>query len=79
VDPDSPFYDPTVRYGDNSANRIEPIAARDLGMPFFDRVVLNFGGSGGTDNLFFTPVPEPTSLVMLGLAVPALSLRRRRR
>ena len=77
VDPLSPFYDPTVRYGDNSANRIRPITARQVGMPQFDRVVLNFGGSGGTDNLLFTFVPEPSALA-LGV-IPALSLLKRRR
>ena len=77
IDPTSPFYDPSVKYGDNSANRIRPITARSVGMPYFDRVVLNFGGSGGTDNIIFTPVPEPGSLALLGLAVPVL-LRRRR-
>jgi MYXO-CTERM domain-containing protein len=79
IDPTSPFYDPTVKYGDNTANRIRPISAREVGMPSFDRVVLNFGGSGGTDNIIFTPavVPEPGALALLGLAVPAL-LRRRR-
>jgi len=79
IDPTSPFYDPSVKYGDNSANRIRPITARSVGMPAFDRVVLNFGGSGGTDNIIFTPVavPEPAALALLGLAVPAL-LRRRR-
>lgn len=79
VDPTSPFYDPTVRYGDNSANRIRPITARQVGMPQFDRVVLNFGGSGATDNIFFTPVPEPSTLGLVGLAVPVLLVRRRRR
>ena len=78
VDPTSPFYDPTVRFGDNSANRIQPITAREVGMPFFDRVVLNFGGSGGTDNIFFTPVPEPSALMLLACA-PAFALLRRRR
>ena len=79
VDPDSPFYDPTVRFGDNSANRIDPITAREMGMPYFDRVVLNFGGSGGTDNLIFTPVPEPSTALAMGLLLPGLSLLRRRR
>ena len=79
VDPTSPFYDPTVKYGDNSANRIRPISAREVGMPQFDRVVLNFGGSGATDNIFFTPVPEPGTIALLGLAAPALLMRRRRR
>lgn len=78
VDPSSPFYDPTVRFGDNSANRIQPITARAVGLPFFDRVVLNFGGSGGTDNIFFTPIPEPSSLMLLA-GVPALAMLRRRR
>ena len=78
VDPSSPFYDPTVRYGDNSVNRIRPITAREVGMPEFDRIVLNFGGSGGTDNIFFTVVPEPGVLGILGLAAPALLIRRRR-
>ena len=78
VDPTSPFYDASVRYGDNSANRIRPIAAREVGMPVFDQVVLNFGGSGGTDNIFFTPIPEPGTLALAGLAMPALLMRRRR-
>jgi hypothetical protein len=77
TNPLSPFYDPTVVFGDNSANRIRPITARQVGMPQFDRVVLNFGGSGGTDNLVFTFVPEPSALA-LGV-IPALSLLRRRR
>ena len=77
VDPSSPFYDASVKYGDNSVNRIRPITARAVGMPVFDSVVLNFGGSGGTDNIVFTPIPEPGVLALLGLAVPAL-LRRRR-
>ena len=79
IDPKSPFYDPTVKYGDNSANRIRPISAREVGMPQFDRVVLNFGGSGATDNIFFSVVPEPTVLGLLGVAMPALLMRRRRR
>ena len=78
IDPDSPFYDPSVEYGNNSANVISPITARELGLPYFDRVVLNFGGSGGTDNILFTPIPEPSAVAVLGI-LPALALMRRRR
>ena len=79
VTPGSAFYDPTVQFGNNSANRIQPITAQRLGMPHFDLVVISFGGSGGTDNILFTPVPEPSTLALLGLAVPALLMRRRAR
>lgn len=78
VDPASPFYDPSVRFGNNSANRIQPITARSVGMPAFDRVVLNFGGSGATDNIIFVTVPEPTAAA-LGLVLPGMALLRRRR
>ena len=77
VDPTSPFYDPTVQFGDKSANRIQPITAQRLGLPQFDLVVLSFGGSGGTDNIIFAVIPEPSGLALLGLAVPALLIRRR--
>lgn len=78
IDPESPFYDPSVRYGNNSANRIQPITAREVGMPSFDRVILNFGGSGGTDNILYVVVPEPTAAAF-GLLLPGLALLRRRR
>ena len=78
VDPKSRWYDPTVRFGNRTANRIEPITAADLNIPYFDRVVLSFGGSGGTDNIIFTPVPEPGMVALLGMAMPMLLARRRR-
>jgi hypothetical protein len=79
IDPKSPFYDPTVRYGNNTANRIQPITATRLAVPQFDRVVLSFGGSGGTDNIIFRPVPEPSALGLLAVALPTLLRRRARR
>jgi hypothetical protein len=81
VDPKSKYYDKSVVYGNNTANRIRPILASQVGLPYFDQVVLNFGGSGGTDNIFFTPVvvPEPTALALLGVALPGIAVLRRRR
>jgi hypothetical protein len=79
ISPTSPFYDPTVKYGNNSANRIRPITALQLGLPYFDEVVLSFGGSGGTDNLRFTLVPEPTGMVLIALGAAGLLARRRQR
>lgn len=51
VDPMSTFYDPSVVFGNNSANRILPLTAANLGLLEFDRVELNFGGSAAIDNI----------------------------
>lgn len=68
----SVYYDPTVEYGNNSANRISPINPGAL----FDEVRFVMGGSGGIDNLTFE-IPAPGALALLGVA--ALVGRRRRR
>ena len=78
VNPKSRWYDPTVRYGNRTANRIQPITAAQLNLPFFDEVVLSFGGSGGTDNIVFAVVPEPETMALLGIAAAPLLLPRRR-
>lgn len=70
----NPYFDPTVDFGDNSANRIRPITAASLGAAGFDRVVLNLGGSGAIDNLV---VPAP-STAMLAIGAGLLASRRRR-
>jgi hypothetical protein len=51
VDPDSAYYDPSVRFGDHSANRIRPFHANELGLQQIDRVVINFGGSGAVGQI----------------------------
>ncbi len=75
------FFDPTVAYGDNSANRISPIGIGDLNpgtrgnAAGFDRVVFALGGSGAIDTIQF--VPEPTTLSLVALGGIALIRRRR--
>lgn len=74
VDMNSVFYDSTVEFGDNSANRIAPITAEMLGISSFNRVEFNFGGSGAIDNIrysIYTPpedppmhTPEPASVLI---------------
>lgn len=75
------FFDPTVSFGDNSANRISPISIGDLNpmtrgtAAGFDRVVFALGGSGAIDTI--TYVPEPTTLSLVALGGIALVRRRR--
>ncbi|RNC82572.1 MAG: hypothetical protein ED559_12580 [Phycisphaera sp.] len=75
-DPNSPFYDPSVIFGNNHANRIQPIVASQFFMAdSFDRVVINVGGSSAYDT--FVTIPAPASSALL-LAGSALIARRRR-
>ncbi len=77
--------DPTVVFGDNFANRINPFDLASLGdeqSGGWDRVEVELGGSGAVDNLTFSTVPEPQTLVMvlgglLGLAFAGNRNRRR--
>ncbi|MEL6797916.1 MAG: PEP-CTERM sorting domain-containing protein [Planctomycetota bacterium] len=73
-DPASPYFDPSVVFGNNTANRISPIAATDFGVAGFDRVVINIGGSSAYDTFV---VPAPASAALLGLGGLAAARRRR--
>ncbi|MEM1353276.1 MAG: hypothetical protein AAGH88_00185 [Planctomycetota bacterium] len=79
LDSSSSFYDPTVAFGNNSANRIKDITAEQLGLSSFDQVTINLGGSAGVGEVQYTAVPTPGAaaggLVLLGL----IAARRRRR
>lgn len=79
VDPNSPHYDPTIVFGNNTANRVSPISAADLGLLAFDFVEINLGGSGAIDNVAYSlVVPTPTAAIA-GLAlIGGIALRRRR-
>jgi hypothetical protein len=65
--------------GNNSANRIPPFLASELGLDSFDIVEIRLKGTGAIDNLTFEIVPEPATLGMLGLGMAALSARARAR
>ena len=73
------FFDETIVFGNNSANRIVPITSSRLRaftgnnlIESFDQIAINLGGSGAVDNIVFENfVPEPTSAVswlMIGAA-----------
>ena len=81
INPASAFYDSTVAFGDNSANRIQPITAAQLGLESIDNVTINLGGSGGVGNVNFekaVAVPTPSAAVA-GLGLLSLMGARRRR
>lgn len=76
-DSTSPLYDPTLELGNNTANRFSPITAEYLGLAEIDHIDFNLGGSGALDNLQFTPVPEPSTAMLLGLGLVFIGARRR--
>jgi hypothetical protein len=75
VMPGDAFFDPTIKFGNNSANRIQPITADALGIAGFRSVEMRIGGSAGVDNVRF--VPTPGAVALLGLAGGLAATRRR--
>lgn len=81
TDLDSPAPNSTgpVVFGNNTANRIDPILAFDFGVDSFDEVQIRLGGSGGIDNIIFEPVPEPATLALMGMGLIGVARTARRR
>ncbi|MFI4860780.1 MAG: hypothetical protein ACIAXF_08885 [Phycisphaerales bacterium JB063] len=87
VTPGNNFYDPSIVFGDNSANRISPVTVdllnnHGFNVTAFDSVIVSLGGSGAVDNIVFgtgepTGVPTPSAAIA-GLALLGLTIRRRR-
>lgn len=71
----SAFYDSSVVFGDESANRIQPFTTANLGTSAFDRVEIRLGGSGGINNVTFIPSPGSGALLV---SAALLGARRRR-
>jgi len=65
INENSMFYDPTVEYGDNKANRISPISVDALSsftgtsITAFDKVEINLGGSSAIDNIDVSTCQTP--------------------
>jgi hypothetical protein len=76
IDENSVFYDPTIKFGNNSANRVAALKAPQLGMQRIERVTINLGGSGGVGDVNVTGVPTPTAAIA-GVALMGVLLGRR--
>ena len=78
----STFYDASIQFGNNSANRISPITSSllvDAGfgdaVDGFDRVIIHAGGSSAYDNI---TIPAPSGLLAIAGGWMMLNPRRRR-
>ncbi len=73
TDINSSYYDASISFGNNHANRFSPITSDDLGS-LFDEVTLNLGGSGAIDNIV---IPSPGAIALLSMG-GLIATRRRR-
>jgi len=72
--------DPSITWGNNSANRIAPLTAEALGLGSIESVTVNLGGSGAVGNINFThTIPTPTAGLGGVVILTVLAIRRRRR
>ena len=76
IDSNSIYYDPSIKFGNNSANRIEALTAAELGLERIQYATINLGGSGGVGQLNVTGVPSPTAAIA-GVAIMGVLLGRR--
>ena len=81
TDDGNPFFDSSISFGDNTANRIGPVTAEQIGGAF-DSVVLQFGGSGGVANVnYFRAIPAPPALagglILMGMMTAVRRGRKR--
>jgi hypothetical protein len=60
TDSNCDFYDPSIQFGPNSANRIQLITVEKLGVDSFDRVEIVLVGPYAIDNLMVEPQPDHT-------------------
>lgn len=75
VNPGS-FFDPSVQYGNNSANRIAPILVGGFGIAdSFDEVVVSMGGSGAIDNIS-AAIPEPGAALLFAVGFASVAATR---
>ena len=77
TDDDSRVFDPSIEFGDRSANQIQPITAAMLGVDSFDEVRISLGGSAVLAQVTVNAVPTP-SAALAGLALLGAGALRRR-